>query len=128
MNPGRFFMPNMGFMNGPRIVYPITGGNMLRPSNTSAITRLLRGIRSFNWQGFLNGANKTVNVVNQTIPLIRNAKPMVDNVKSMLKLAKAFGNETNTKKYKYNSKNVAKNIHPIEKESIRNDDLPTFFI
>ena len=84
MNPGRYFIPNYV----PNYHIPIRQG---------LFTRLFGGIRSVNWGGLLNNANKTLNVVNQTIPLIRQAGPMFNNLKNMLRLAKAFGNETNKK-------------------------------
>ncbi len=82
MYPGRYFIPNYI----PNYGIPI---------RTGLFQRLFNGIRSVNWGGLLNNANKTLNVVNQTIPLVRQAGPMFNNLKSMLKVAKAFKNETN---------------------------------
>ena len=131
MNPGRYFMPNM-------MVNPM----MIRNGYTTArgvglFNRLTQGLRSFNWNRLLNGANKTLNVMNQTIPLVRQAKPMVHNVKNMLNLAKAFRNEISNNTLKNNNvinRNVIKNNNDIiiSKNKINdvkdNNDLPTFFI
>lgn len=131
MNPGRYFVPNMAI--NPMMVrngYGLTHG-------TGLFTKIMRGIRSFNWSGLLSGANKTLNVMNQTIPLIREAKPMVGNVKNMIKLARAFGSETN-KGQTINSTNYrlqqsqksSNNInHPHKSNhNTTNNDYPTFFV
>ena len=138
MNPGRFFMPNyMGIRNIPF--------NAINPSVVTSITRspglfsrITSGIRSVNWGGLLNNANKTLNVVNQALPLVRQAGPMVNNFKSMMKVARAFGSETmvnrNTMNNTYNTNknlniegNIAKD-NPIQKKEIQNDNSPNFFI
>lgn len=131
MNPGRYFMPNMA-MN-PMVIRNAYG--MSR--GPSFLGKIMHSIRSFNWSGLLNGANKTLNVMNQTIPLIREAKPMVSNVRNMVKLAKAFGHETNKQRSvtnmnqshqkikKYNSNYNQQ--HTINSNVVSND-YPTFFI
>ena len=151
MNPGRYFMPNMVGM-GMR-ASPMIGNVMANAPIMSAggrgmgfFGRIGSALRSFNFSGLLNGANKTLNVVNQTIPLIRQAKPMVNNMKSMFKLAKAFGNETiskndkngvsnrnvdgNNNSSKINLNNDGNNNINIEKTNSRNinDNYPNFFI
>jgi len=70
MNPGRFFLPNMGNQFNPliRVGYSPVGSMGL-------FSRITNSIKRFNWSGLLNGANKTLNVVNQTIPLVRQAGP-----------------------------------------------------
>lgn len=117
MNPGRFFMPGyMGMINTPftgsmmRIGNAPITSSMLRMGNTvprgmGLFSRITNGIRSFNWGGLLNNANKTLNVVNQAIPLVRQAGPMFNNMKSMLKIAKAFGSETTGSKT-HNTSNI----------------------
>jgi len=127
MNPDRYFIPNMAI--NPMIMrngYGIT-------RNAGLFSKIMHGIRSFNWSGLLNGANKTLNVMNQTIPLIREAKPMVGNVKNMIKLAKAFGNETNkrqvsNKQYKSyeNNKNIVQQ-HKVS-HTTQSNNYPTFFV
>ena len=91
MNPGRFYLPRMGASMGPMMgtsYLPTRGG-------VGLFRGIANSLRSFNWSGLLNGANKTLNVVNQTIPLVRQAGPMFNNMRSMLRIAKAFGSETN---------------------------------
>lgn len=86
MYPERFFIPN----------YTTPFMTMPTAPRLGLFTRIGNTIRSVNWSGILNGADRTLGLVNQTIPLVREAKPMFSNMKSMVKLAKAFRNETNT--------------------------------
>ena len=130
MNPGRFFMPNMGATMSPmfRASYlPIR-------NNIGLFSRITNSIKSFNWGGLLNGANKTLNIVNQTIPLVRQAGPMVNNMRSMLRLAKAFGSETNiasnTKQEKAINKvdDVLINDNNVNKKEDLDSNYPNFFV
>lgn len=149
MNPGRFFMPNMG-MGAPQV--PMMAPTYSMPRNLGLLGRIGNGIKSVNWGGLLSGANKTLNVVNQTIPLIKQTKPMVNNMKSMFRLAKAFGSETvsrnihnqnnlnnNQKNYMQknhnNQINEVSNNNSLNKESTsdklettQNDNYPSFFV
>ena len=116
MNPSRFFMPNM-------VTNPMMMRNAyMMPRNIGLLGRITNGIRSFNWNKLLTGANKTLNVMNQTIPLIRQTKPMINNVKSMVNLAKAFRSETN------NSHNYKTNNRIDNNKSNKTDEYPTFFV
>lgn len=134
MNPGRFFMPRIGSN-----VRPIIGAGYLPARNASLFGKIGSTLRSFNWSGLLNGANKTLNVVNQTIPLVRQAGPMINNMKSMLRIAKVFGNETTSNSFnKKNNVNINntynKNINITDnkpsntKNDILNTNVPNFFI
>ena len=140
MNPGRFFMPNMGIGMTPTMsanFLPSRGGIGL-------FGRLTNSLRTFNWSGLLNGANKTLNVVNQTIPLVRQAGPMINNMKSMLRLAKVFGNET-TNNNRFNNRNFVSNNTEnnssnvntsndllenslIQKKEVSDNNYPNFFV
>ena len=122
MNPGRFYMPRIGSSFGPMM-----GANYLPTRvNVGLFSRITSSLRSFNWSGLLNGANKTLNVVNQTIPLVRQAGPMLNNMKSMLRIAKVFGSETNNRtnfnnRVINNSANFAqKNVNNMNKNNINN--------
>lgn len=150
MNPGRFFIPNMGNMGMQ--VTPMMGLNSMNPRGLGLFSRISNSIKSLNLGGIINGANKTLNVVNQTIPLIKQAKPMVNNMRSVFKLARAFGNETysrslrsnnrinnnlnnnitNNKKENYQSHNInsesIKEINNDELNTTNNDNYPNFFI
>lgn len=121
MYPGQYFMPYGNMITNPR--------NYIIPGRMGLLGRIGNSIKRFNWGNLLTNANKTLNVVNQTIPLVRQAGPMFNNMKSMFKLARAFGNETNSsiksnkKRTISNKKNVQNNIQYNNK-----GDLPNFFI
>lgn len=140
MNPERFFMPNyMGIRNIP-ISRNYTGLINSASRGTGLFSRIANGIRSVNWGGLLNNANKTLNVVNQAIPLVRQAGPMVNNFKSMMKIARAFGSETNVNRGNINNNynttlnnvnnnsNLITNDEIIQKKEIQNDNAPNFFV
>ncbi len=116
MYPNGFFIPNyttpfMPITQTPRL------GLLGRIGNT---------IRSINWSGLLNGADRTLGLVNQTIPLVREAKPMFSNMKSMVKLAKAFRNETTPQRTNYKAQNNI--INTPKKETQINNNPAKFFI
>ena len=154
MNPNRFFLPPryMGMPNNMMTFSPmmrITNNPIGRTVNIGNIGRsgglfskITSGIRSVNWGGLLNNANKTLNVVNQTIPLVRQAGPMVNNMKNMLRIAKVFNSETNNNNNNNNMVNNIKdnqrlnndymsnneNINLIQKKEVQNNNNPNFFI
>lgn len=119
MYPGNFFMPRDNFLL--RQANPFFRGNLV--SNM----RIFDKIKAFNWKGLINGASKTINVVNQAIPLVKEAKPMVNNVRSIVKLAKAFGNETSSKKIINNYMDIKHNIN-VSNTKTDNNNSPTFFV
>ena len=138
MNPGRFYLPRTGIGMGPLMsanYLPTRGG-------VGLFGRIAGSLRSFNWSGLLNGANKTLNVVNQTIPLVRQAGPMLNNMRSMLRVAKLFGNETtsgarrthvdNTNERSNNNTNnnvnLSKNEKTIAKKEEVDNNYPNFFV
>lgn len=145
MNPGRFYMPGyMGIRNASMISPMIRMANSA-PNRVGLFSKITNGIRSVNWSGLLNGANKTLNVVNQTIPLVRQAGPMVSNMKNMLRIARAFGNETvktntNTRNNNSNEKNVINNVNStnidssynsenlVQKKEVSDNNYPNFFV
>ena len=137
MNPGRFYVPGyMGIRNIP-MVSSISGIANSMPRSMGLFGRITNGIRSVNWSGLLNGANKTLNVVNQAIPLVRQAGPMVSNMKNMFRIAKAFGTETNNRSLPNNNINNKNNIihnnnSSMENINIKNEDSidssPNFFV
>ena len=141
MNPGRFFMPRMTSNIGPMM----RASYLPMRSGTGFFGRIANSLRSFNWSGLLNGANKTLNVVNQTIPLVRQAGPMFNNMKSMMRIARAFGSETNKRNFSINnnnrtlnnndnnrnslsSDNSSINENLVSKKEVTNDSYPNFFV
>ena len=141
MNPGRYFTPNMGMM-GINNYAPFMVNSQMIPKRLGFFGKIGSGIKSINWGGLLSGANKTLNVVNQTIPLVKQARPMFSNMRSMVRLAKAFGNETTSKKNINHSKqsftlnsqisgdknNIRSDTIVNKYSSLENNDSPQFFI
>ena len=131
MNPSRFFVPRIGTNIGPMMM----SRYMPMHNSVGLFGKITNSLRTINWSGLLNGANKTLNVVNQSIPLVRQAGPMFNNMKSMLRLAKMFGNETTSKKNVTNYKTgniVNEEISKIEnsvfEKEADNDSYPKFFV
>lgn len=138
MNPGRFYIPGYIGMRSIPISNSMLGFANSAPKGIGLFSKITNGVRSVNWSGFLNNANKTLNVVNQAIPLIRQAGPMVNNMKSMLRVVKVFGSETtiNNKKNIYNNLNNTNNLSinsnndniSIQKKEVLVNSAPNFFI
>ena len=125
MNPGRFYMPGyMGMRNLP-LSSSMLGMANTAPRSAGLFSRITSGIRSINWGGLLNNANKTLNVVNQAIPLVRQAGPMFSNMRSMLRIAKAFGSETNginNINARNNVRNVNNNVNNNRNNSVQSNE------
>lgn len=119
MYPGNFFIPRYNFL--------LRQANPFFKSNFIGSTGLFNKIKAFNWKGLINGASKTINVVNQAIPLVKEARPMVNNVRSIVKLAKAFGNETGSKKIINNYMDIKHNNN-VSNTKNNNYNSPTFFV
>lgn len=77
---------------------------------------LLGGLskKTFNWDGFLNNAQKTLNVINQAMPIYNQVKPMFKNMGTIFKIM----NELNA-----SSASVA----PATVASATAANTPTFF-
>lgn len=133
MNRGNFFMPRYTGMTNIPLPNPMLGTFNSISRNGGLFSKITSGIRSFNWGGLLNNANKTLNVVNQALPLVRQAGPIVNNMRSMLKIAKVFGSETTTRsnnqiiENKVNSKIIGNNNLDNKKEVVE-DNYPNFFV
>ena len=82
---------------------------------------LFNGLFSkFSLTGFLNGTNKTLNVINQAIPIYNQVKPMIGNAKTMFRVMSAVRNSDNKAVSKENTKEK-------KETKISNDLSPTFF-
>lgn len=131
MNPGRFFIPNTVPVTNPMI------GMRFPTGNVGFLGKITNSLKAFSWSGFLNGTNKTLNVVNQAIPLIRQAGPMVNNMKSMMRVARMFGNETSAKNVRQN--NISNTVNSTvtnkepdmfinEQKEVLSNNYPNFFV
>ena len=61
--------------------------NSLQPQTSSGIGSLL-GIskKAFNWDSFLNNAQRTLNVINQAMPIYNQVRPMFRNMGTIFKV------------------------------------------
>ena len=131
MNTGRFFLPNFSPQMNPMFASRYLPASLHR---MGFLGRITNSIKSFNWSGLINGANKTLNVVNQSIPLVRQAGPMLNNMKSMFRIAKAFGSETTNVKIQNQTKQSTNKNTPsdtnkvIQKAKISYNNYPSFFV
>ena len=116
MYPNSFFIPN----------YPTPFMPMTTVPRLGLFSRIGNTIKSVNWSGLLNGADRTLGLVNQTIPLVREAKPMFSNMKSMVKLAKAFRNETTPVRNNITRNNVIETKPEVMPQT--NNNPARFFI
>ena len=67
----------------------------------------------FSLSKFINGTNKTLNVINQAIPIYKQVKPIIGNAKTMFKVMSAVkSNDTK----------------PAIKETVLSNNNPTFFV
>lgn len=53
------------------------------PNNTNNILGLTK---KFNWDSFLNNAQRTLNVINQAMPIYNQVKPMFRNMGTIFKV------------------------------------------
>ena len=103
---------------------------------------LFGGLKKYNWNNFLNGTGKTLNVINQAIPIIYQVRPILNNAIKMFRVMNAVRstddkNVSNTSKT-YNTSSTSKKVNVstnnIESSSTSNkrsnDDESslTFFI
>ncbi len=96
-------------------MYPYGNPNLLARG-----LNFTRGIRSINWGGLLDGAQKTLGVINQAIPIVYQVKPIINNAKTMFRIANVINtpdpppttNLNNTQNISNNTNVSAKNSEP----------------
>ena len=108
-------------MNYYNPYYFIPVANMARPSLFGAIRN---GLRSINFNGILNGTQRTLSIVNQAIPLVKQVTPVMKNAKTMFKVMNEF-KKTDTPKQNNYSKNNTNNTEKTKEEYSAG---PTFFV
>lgn len=86
---------------------------------------LLSRIKTINFTEFLNGTQKTLNIINQALPIFYQIKPLINNTKTIFKIANAINNDSVKTKTPAPS-NTKTNQNP-KKQNI-NYNEPTFFI
>lgn len=77
---------------------------------------------------FLNGTQKTLNIVNQAIPLVKQMGPVVKNAKTMFRVMNEFKKvDTPIINNKVNTSNTTTEVIE-EKPIVTNSNGPTFFL
>ena len=89
-------------------------------SNPSLIAKGLNLLKTIKWGEFLDGTQKTLNVINQAIPVVYQVKPMMNNAKTLFKIANIMKNPDNTVKENTISNNELKQSSP--------NNSPIFYI
>lgn len=119
---------------------PYFGGISYTPSvGNVAASSTPRGFLSSLFGGgkltnFINGTQKTLNIINQAIPLVRQVSPVMKNAKTMFKVMNEFKKVDNSNKQNnipITTLNSSTNINTTE-ENIQgvanNTNRPTFFL
>ena len=87
------------------------------------------------FSSFLNGTQKTLNIINQAIPIVKQVSPVMKNAKTMFKVMNEFKRvDTPNQNINYNTSNennitTSNNIEIEEKiEKTKSNGGPTFFL
>lgn len=96
---------------------------------------ILSNIKKINLNDFLNGTQKTLNIINQAIPIFNQIKPLWENTKTIIKIAGAI-NSKEEKEQKIKMKEIKikdsetseKKAEKRKKEKDINSNEPIFFL
>ena len=91
-------------------------------SNPSLITKGLSFIKTIKWGEFLDGTQKTLNVINQAIPVVYQVKPIMNNAKTLFKIANIM--KTPTSQNENTNKKTNNNIN----SNNNSNNSPIFYI
>ena len=90
-------------------------------SNPSLITKGLSFIKTIKWGEFLDGTQKTLNVINQAIPVVYQVKPIMNNAKTLFKIANIMKTPTSQ------NENTIQNTNSIVNNN-NSSNSPIFYI
>ncbi len=65
---------------------------------------ILATLKGINWQGLLDGTQKTLGVINQAIPVFYELKPMINNAKTLLNIVGAVNDNSTSEPEKETTK------------------------
>ena len=94
--------------------------NSISSPTTSGL--LGRGKKAFNWNGFLDNAQRTLNVINQAMPIYNQVKPMFRNMGTVFKVIGELNRGTST-----NTNNVTSSNSSATNSTINQNNDPQFF-
>lgn len=99
---------------------------------------LFRGLKKYNWNNFLNGTGKTLNVINQAIPIIYQVRPILNNAITMFRVMNAVrgsDDDTNNRvssskvqKDNTSNKTSSNDLRKATNDSYDDNSNLTFFI
>ena len=104
--------------------YPYTSFNpgaasSFNPSSTGLLGSVAK--KAFNWDGFLNNTQRTLNVINQAMPIYNQVKPMFRNMGTVFKVIGELNRNNNVSSTKDTS-----NVD--DKPKTTNINNPQFFV
>ena len=94
--------------------------NSISSPTTSGLFGL--GKKAFNWNGFLDNAQRTLNVINQAMPIYNQVKPMFRNMGTVFKVIGELNRGTST-----NTNNVTSSNSSATNSTINQNNDPQFF-
>lgn len=103
-------------------MYPYGNPNLLARG-----LNFTRGIRSINWGGLLDGAQKTLGVINQAIPIVYQVKPIINNAKTMFRIANVINSPDPPPSNQNNKSIIPTNTTSISSNN-KTTNLPIFYI
>lgn len=96
--------------------YPYTSFNpnafsSVNPGSTGLLGSIAK--KAFNWDGFLNNTQRTLNVINQAMPIYNQVKPMFRNMGTVFKVIGEL-----------NRNNSSSNNSPTQTETTKTNETP----
>lgn len=127
---------------------PYFSGISYTPSlGNIASTSTSRGLLSSLFGGgklssFINGTQKTLNIINQAIPIVKQMSPVMKNAKTMFRVMNEFKKVDSPRSYRDNINNTANSMKTNTENNIFNESIeeipnlsvqtngngPTFFL
>ena len=83
---------------------------------------------------FINGTQKTLNIINQAIPLVKEVSPVMKNAKTMFRVMNEFKKvdkptlEDKTNLQETNTMNYENLVEENRQKIQKNSNVPTFFL
>ena len=115
--------------------YTPTLGNIAGGTSSGGLLKRIFGGGKIS--SFINGTQKTLNIINQAIPIVKQVSPVMKNAKTMFKVMNEFKrvDAPSSKSSNNINSNVSNNVNNTKIESIEeisnitsNNNGPTFFL
>lgn len=79
--------------------------------------------KKINFSKFLDGAQKTLNIINQSIPIIYQIKPLYENTKTAIKVMNAIKSDDSKE-----NKSTINKVKEKETKKVEPNNSPTYFL